>query len=441
MTAAARITAAHGDYWLAGAASVPFPVAPGIVLDGYAARSDVANGTLDTLTVSALALEAGAARLTLLTADVVAIDAAVVADIKEVLGPNAGRLVVCASHTHSGPAGIIPRLHPSQSDRSNQPLRQRFLLACVKAARGAWDSLVPATLLLGRARAPGVAADRNDPFRAIDDQVTTIAVVGDDAVPLAVIVHFACHPTILGGENLYVSADFPGALRRGIRSAAGASPRPPVVLYINGAAADISTRYTRRDQTADEVARLGQLLASAARGAISRSRPLRPTLHSASTVVDLPRRPAFMPSSASEGGLARSDHSNRSPGRSLARGFIARAEGRVLRAALPTIDAPAAAEIVGAALGELAMVAIPGELLSSLGATIVEHSPAATTLVVGYANGYVGYLVDATAANTYEGLASPFSDDAGPAVVAAAIDLLAKLYVGPAQPPDQRSVQ
>ena len=68
-------------------------------------------------------------------------------------------------------------------------------------------------------------------------------------------------------------------------------------------------------------------------------------------------------------------------------------------------------------LGNLGLVAVPGELFAALGARIVSSVPG-PALVLGYANGYVGYLVDdaAHAAGTYEALASPFAPGVGEAV-------------------------
>ena len=69
-------------------------------------------------------------------------------------------------------------------------------------------------------------------------------------------------------------------------------------------------------------------------------------------------------------------------------------------------------------LGDLAMVAVPGELVGSFARQIELAAPAAT-LILGYTNGYVGYLADRPAyvERTYEALASPFSPEAGESVV------------------------
>ena len=109
-----------------------------------------------------------------------------------------------------------------------------------------------------------------------------------------------------------------------------------------------------------------------------------------------------------------------------------RAQGAELAAATSgATGIPTTARITAWSLGDLAIVAIPGELFASLGSEIERGSPFATTLIVGYANGHVGYLVDrdAEASGTYEALASPYTPDAGEAIVHSAVRILRELGV------------
>jgi predicted dinucleotide-binding enzyme len=80
------------------------------------------------------------------------------------------------------------------------------------------------------------------------------------------------------------------------------------------------------------------------------------------------------------------------------------------------------------ALGDVVVVAVPGELFASLGSRIGSAS-GGTTLILGYTNGYVGYLTDITAheAQTYEALASPFDPEAGERAADAATALVERI--------------
>ena len=110
----------------------------------------------------------------------------------------------------------------------------------------------------GEAACEGVAANRLDPDGPNDPTVSIIRVDALAGNPVATLVHLALHPTIFPAESRVVSADFPGALRRSLPAS-----RFGTVLYLNGAAGDISTRFTRRAQDASEVDRIGGEIAGA----------------------------------------------------------------------------------------------------------------------------------------------------------------------------------
>lgn len=90
------------------------------------------------------------------------------------------------------------------------------------------------------------------------------------------------------------------------------------------------------------------------------------------------------------------------------------------------------AVLQGVRLGETAFAFIPGELFVELGRSIKSQSPITPTHVVGYANGWVGYLPTraAVAAGGYEPTAYRYwqsrslADESGERIAAAAADLL-----------------
>ena len=417
--------------WVAGAALVPWPVASGTPLAGYAARTGPATGTLDGLTVGALMLEREGARLALVAADVVAVDAALVGEVAAAAGLSPSELILCASHTHAGPAGIVPRLHPAEPDRLDPRLRARFVGVCADAIAAARRHLEPATMHVGRAETRGVAANRNDPDGPCDPRLSVLAARCGDGALLAVLVHFACHPTVLGAENRLVSADFPGALRRSLAAELGDDPIVPV-LFVNGAAADVSTRFTRGGQDAAEVQRIGAALAVAASDALGSARRVDGPLRHGCATVELARR--------SEGGMggdlamAHAALGGDPPGVLIDgehRRAETRAQGAALLAGMAEIDpavVPAGIELDAWTLGDIALVAIPGELTAALGRRIADAGRL-SPLILGYANGYVGYLADrsAHAIGTYEALASPYAADVGERVAAAAATLVVGL--------------
>jgi hypothetical protein len=289
-------------------------------------------------------------------------------------------------------------------------------------------------LIFGRAPAGAVAANRNDPTGPYDDRLAVLATRRSNGSLQAVLVHFACHPTILGAENRLVSADFPGALRREVAELAGRGDAP-VVLYVNGAAGDVSTRFTRRGQDVTEVERIGKRLAMAAGDALAAANPLLGSLRHGSASVRLsPRR----------GGMTAADtttHERFVPEReapdvsaAMQRIAVTRAQGETMRealTALPSAAIPSTLRIDAWMLDDLALVGVPAELFVSLGRQIEGPAPG-KTLILGYANGYSGYLADQAAhrAGTYEALASPYESGSGECVAATAANLVTELSAG-----------
>ncbi|MEZ4506969.1 MAG: neutral/alkaline non-lysosomal ceramidase N-terminal domain-containing protein [Thermomicrobiales bacterium] len=409
--------------WVCGAAQVPFPVPAGTPMEGYAARPGPALGTLDELTIGALSLEAGDGRLVLVAVDLAAVDSALVDEVAAAAGVHRSELVLCASHTHSGPAGVISRLHPSEPDSLNPALRGAFIRAAVKAIASARSRAEPVELLFGRAETSGLAANRNRADGPCDPHVSILATRNRAGRLTSLLAHFACHPTILSAENRLVSADFPGAFRRALEPMLSEDALAPVVLFVNGAAGDVSTRFTRLSQDSDEVERVGAGLANAARSALEIARPLDPVLAFAQKAAALrPRGLEHLPAAPS-GVVAHGQDSAAT--RRIAE---TRAQGAMLLERLAQAGPDAiqrTCAIPAWRLGDLRIVAIPGELFASLGERIVRSSPD-PVLVFGYANGYVGYLVDeaADAAGTYEALASPFAPGAGDELAGVALAAL-----------------
>ena len=56
------------------------------------------------------------------------------------------------------------------------------------------------------------------PSHPVDPTVSALIVKDATAKTRAVLVNYACHPSVLGPSNLEYSADYPGAMRRYVES-------------------------------------------------------------------------------------------------------------------------------------------------------------------------------------------------------------------------------
>ena len=117
----------------------------------------------------------------------------------------------------------------SAQDPELQAITRRKL---VGAAIWARELLQPARAGVGVGSVQGIGRNRNDPQEgAVDDQVIVVRVDDGDGQPLAVMMNYGCHPTVLGHQNLLFSADYPGAARQALN----AIYPETVFLYTNGA--------------------------------------------------------------------------------------------------------------------------------------------------------------------------------------------------------------
>lgn len=414
--------------WLAGSAMAPFPIAPGTPLGGYMARTSPATGTLDPLQIGALHLVTGDRALTLITADVIGVDGDLRDRIAQSAGIDPADVLLCASHTHSGPHGIVRRLHPIEQDGGDVSLRDRFVqiaTACVLRARTAIE---PVTLDYSAADATGAWTNRNEQDGPNDPRLRLLLARRGDRSIQTILTLTACHPTILGAESTVVSADLAGGMRRQIAKLPEGADA--TILSLTGAAGDLSARYVRHASTPAEIERLGGIATSNVSAALDTGRPIAASSASLRHTTLVVRMPDFRevlaadPHAAMLAARATMEQVQAQETDPAAlRHAITRYQGAFLRwqmASLPATTGDLAVSIdVWVLDDDTALVALPVELFTSLGARIEMESPFRNTLIVGYANGYAGYVADAAAwdSGTYEALASPYARRAGTVLV------------------------
>ena len=406
----------HHMRWLAGAAKTEFSVKSGTPMAGYLARGGPAEETHDPLMVSAFVVMSDGSLFVLLAVDLLGVDRDLVDEIARDAGVAPDSIALAASHTHSGPSGIFSQPHQAGGPEVEPVLRARFVATCGQTVRTAMARMEPADVAIGRAEAIGIAANRNDRFGPFDPAVTVIQAKGLTGSSIATIVHFACHPTILPAASRVISAEFPGVLRRELQVSA-----PGVIFFINGAAGDVSTRFTRANQDFQEVERVGAVLASAALRALENTRAVEGELARGSVRINLPVRSASDVEQASDLAIIAEQR--------MATGLLSAAELRIEQTRIQgalllerLMDSNLAQvsrsiQVPWWRLGDLRLLGIPGELFASLGAAIIDALPDA--IILGYTNGYIGYLPDRAAyeAGLYEALASPYAAGAGEQLV------------------------
>jgi hypothetical protein len=340
-------------------------------MGGYAARSGAVSGELHPLEVVAVAF-VGADRVAVLcVADLLQVDDDVAARARAAVAASVGTspdlVWVCATHTHSGP------LPPE--------VAEQVVSACVSSAGSAVAVAAPATVTLHRGELDGVGGQRTG-----SDRRTTVPVdvlrVGDASRALVGVVGVVpVHPTVLGADNTSVSPDLPGAVRRALAPDLWS-------LVATGAAGDVSTRPHRREQTPSEVERLGSITARSLLSAVA-----SPAVGEASDVLSgrvatVLLEPAD-PDAPFRRGAVDAAH------RARAEAESAGDPGRIRDATVALQGAELSAEVTEAAAVPCATAYLDlggVRLLGLGGEPFLDLAPGGSDVLVGYANGYAGYL-------------------------------------------------
>jgi hypothetical protein len=126
------------------------------------------------------------------------------------------------------------------------------------------------------------------PSHPLDPTVTALVIKDVQGKIKAVLVNYACHPSILGPDNYEYSADYPGAMRRQIESQLPGAK----ALFIQGGAGDINP-YHDKEPVATQfqaVEEAGQRLGKYVVSILKKTEPVTGPLRTYSEVLDVKNR-------------------------------------------------------------------------------------------------------------------------------------------------------
>jgi len=401
----------------AGYAKVDITPTGPVYMGGYDLRGEPSNGIHghDRLYARALVFEASGVRVAFVVADVIEIRGHNIfrRRIAEATGIPETNILLGDVHNHAA---------PSPNAEAKTEWDRQFADGVVKAAQQAVSNLQSVRIAAGaghsriamnrRQARPAdsdspLTFDENDasqsfgkhktdhpvmihefvgvvrlganPLGPIDDAVQIVRVDKAGGGPLAIMIHYACHGTSLGGRNSkisgewmgrmqeYVEKQFPGLGSIYLQGAAG-DINPRVVGGLDGYVDNIETTWALGEEIGREVARVYR-----------ESSPeswARPGVQLETSDILLPRQY-----------------------RELFRDFTATA------ITVPTT-------IVR--IGDLMWTTFPGEMFSNIGKQVKAASPATFAHLMGYTNGSVGYFPEqkAYAEGGYEVASTHFDPQA-----------------------------
>jgi hypothetical protein len=441
---------------LAGASVIDITSPVGVEMGGYGARKGVATGIHDNLNVRTLVLDDGATKLVIAICDFVGVGPKIVEAARDVIARElnipAECVCIAATHTHSGPLTV----------RTGDGIDYSTVTAAKIAGsvRVALANMRPVSLKVGLAEISTISQNRRDPEGPQETILKVLlAAAAGGAEPVATVMNYACHATVLEHDNMLYSADFPGVAASLVEHAVGGTG-----IYMQGTCGDINPAWMRHDF--EEIRRVGGIVGAAAVRTAHELRPLGEgqsvinlswnedlpvatapgtvisdvSLKAVRTFLDLPRKnlPEVGVIEAEIAGLEAKIAA-------LAPGDVAGSRAlrpllnqlridRVSKQRFPmTVGATQRVEVQAFRISpQLAVAMLPGEFFVQTGREIARRSKFEHTFVCAYANDYAGYFAPAEqfACAGYEVGSTRFEPESEGRIVDAAVELLAALAQG-----------
>lgn len=380
-----------------------------------------ARGAHDPLHARALVLKDGDLTIAITVVDCLGMPQEVADEAKTLASEQCGiprdKMLLCATHTHSGPpirsepgadpagvyreqfiAGIAEAivraraaLRPAAAGHAAHPLadevfNRRWFLKPGKMPLNPFGELDQVKMN------PGTSADVLDrPAGPTDPDITILSLQGTDRRPLALLASYSLHYVGHTPEGL-MSADYFGEFARLMPSRLRAS-KDFVAMMANGTSGDINNipflvnRPPR--EPFEQVRIVARKAADAAWFAFNTIGHHRTNIHLGMVErrITLKRRkPTAEQIAWARGVLATTDEAERSKlprhAETYARRFLGLADaGNTMTVPLQALR-----------IGDLAICAIPFEALVEIGLDLKHRSPFGRTMVIGLANGSNGYL-------------------------------------------------
>ena len=344
-------------------------------MSGYGGRTEGHQGIHDRLYARAIVVDDGSAQAAIVVCDLIGFSheywKEISARLSEATGIPVERILLAGTHTHGAPA-LGPVTEDEQGGEQTAYISE-LEAKIQEAARQAQANLQPARMGFGSGRA-SVNMNRrarmaegdwwlgNNPEGPSDKTVAVVKFETLAGEPIAFLVNYAVHGTVLGPKNLQITADLPGAVSRWVEEHSGDKA---VAIYTAGASGDQDPIY-RVGTDFGQQAILGRIVGEEVlrvAGSIRTSSAAR--LSAAQRVVSCPGRKP-------EGGAQR------------------RKDGNY---AFQDAD-PVDIRLSVLMLNHIAVTGVSGEVLTLIGTRLKKESPFSATIVVTHANGSSGYLPD-----------------------------------------------
>lgn len=437
--------------FIAGTASYDMSPPEGVRLAGYPHFPRNNTGIHDPLFASCLYLSDGKTEIALITLDILFFSKKYTAQIRERVNKLCGlpreNLLICCSHTHSGPwAAGNPELDATAG--SSEDIDPDYLVsllggavsAAVKAKKTAFPAMIGfGTGICGAEK--GIGGNRRRKDGICDPSLNVIAVKDEKGTIRGIITNYTLHPTFLHEDSTLVTADYPGYLRETLQK-----HYPEAVIgFAQGASGDQSSRYFRKGQSFDEAERVGYLMGETAADIIvNMTFENMPEIKIISTEIPLDLKVFAAVSELEANVRQKTEEYKRLKQENASYLEVQEANLRMLgaedmlgyasciqnRKRIDLRDDENPAEIQVIAVGNHIIAGIPGEIFVEFALRIKADSDTETVFIFELANGCLpGYCINREAAlsESYESGNSMLMPEFGDKITDTALELIRKL--------------
>ncbi|MHB1000687.1 MAG: hypothetical protein ACYC27_15710 [Armatimonadota bacterium] len=346
-------------------------------------RQRVHKGVHDPLKARALALESDGARWLLISCDLVGLGEPLVQRIKNGIAQSIGisveAVMLCCTHTHSGPATAFLRGCGEVDPRYVEWMQPRLVDAGLDALTSMSEV---AGIEWSESDVQGVGFNRvYGDAGPLDNAVRSLTIRRADDRPI-IVVNYACHP-VANGVNDMVSADFPGYTMKHVED------QGIDCLYISGFCGDVDPLGERNY---DLIQAHGQTVANAALESTSNAESLDGSdlsfgIRQIRLPYDIPSRPELMTSLRSE-----RDRLESNPGALDALCGVSWITDALTAADDPSFVPHTDTYVQALSIGNVVILGFPGEVFTAFGLDIREHHPDLKLMTANTANGAIGYI-------------------------------------------------
>jgi neutral ceramidase len=365
----------------AAAVDITPPLEMKYTLGGYGERMNKpAEGIHDHIWAKALVLKKGNEKYAIVTIDILGLPSNVKTDLlKKIAGKgwSAENMMLLPSHSHGSleMAAInsknvfgVPQIGIFQPE-----LLEFFIGKLEKLILEADQNYREVKIGTGSTQLQGLNHNRRGDA-AVDRELTVTRVDLTNGQPLAALVNWTAHPTFIDGEDMLVSAEWPGYMQSEMEKSIG---NGVTVMYYNGAEGDQSPEYSGQGNAYEKIQGYGKIIAGKAFEVYKSIQPKTENeLAFSYKIIDLPEQrahPDFMKTGGAEYGL----------------------NDETIKVIMDALG-PKKVGIGAVRIGDLIIAGIPGELVAELGIKIkqtLKEKGIKHVAIGGLASEWISYIL------------------------------------------------